>query len=234
MLKSTLLLCTVLSAVAAPALARDASFVSAEQSHAFEILPAPPANESARTKSELARLHHLEDIRTPAEVEQAAWDDKNENVFLFKTVFGETFDAEHLPALAAFAKRVRADEGLNTNVAKDGFHRPRPYNFDKTLHPVCATKTKDDSYPSGHATSGYLLALTLIDLIPERRDDILARADNFARNRLVCGVHYPSDVQASKLLAYAMHAIMSQNPTYQAEATPARLELRKALGLTTN
>ena len=233
MLKPTLLLLTLLGVVAAPAFARDAAFVSAEQSHAFEILPAPPANDSARTKSELARLHKFEETRTPAEVEQAKWDDKNEHVFIYKTVFGETFDAEHFPALAAFAKRVRGDEGLNTNVAKDGFHRPRPYNFDKTLHPVCETKTKDDSYPSGHATSGYLLALTLIDLVPERRDDILARADNYARNRLVCGVHYSSDVQASKLLAYAMHAIMAQNPDYRAEAVPARQELRKALGLST-
>jgi acid phosphatase (class A) len=65
----------------------------------------------------------------------------------------------------------------------------RPYNLDKTLHPVCTTKSKNDSYPS--------------------------------------------DLQASKLIAYAMRAAMGANPAYRSELTAARLELRRALGLAT-
>ena len=92
------------------------------------------------------------------------------------------------------------------------------------------TKTKDDSYPSGHATSGYLLGLTLIDIVPEKRDAILARAEEYAHNRLVCGVHYASDVEASKLVAYTVHAIMEVNPQYQKELAEAKAEVRRALG----
>ena len=129
--------------------------------------------------------------------------------------------------------RVKNDEGINTAPAKDGFKRVRPYNLDKTLHPICVTKTKNDSYPSGHTTTGYLMALTLIDMVPEKRDAILARADDYANNRLVCGVHYPSDLQASKLLAYSIHAVMGTHPQYQKELAAARLELRQSLGLAT-
>ena len=221
----------LVSVTFSPALARDPSFVSAEQTHSFDILPAPPADNSDAAKAELAELHRLEAVRTPAEAAQAKWDDENEHIFIYKTVFGETFNAEQMPSVAAFGKRVRNDEGINTNVAKEGFHRVRPYNFDKSLHAVCATKTKDDSYPSGHATSGYLLALSLIDMVPEKRDAILARADNYAHNRLICGVHYQSDVEASKLLAYSIHAIMAQHPQYKIELATARNELRSALGL---
>jgi len=106
----------------------------------------------------------------------------------------------------------------------------RPYNLDKTLHPICKTKTKDDAYPSGHTTSGFLLALTLIDIVPEKRDAILARAEDYGRNRLVCGVHYPSDIQASKLVAYTIHAIMEVNPQYQKELVEAKAEVRRVLG----
>ncbi len=213
------------------ALARDPSFVSADQSHPLAILAAPPADDSEAAKMELAELHRLEDTRTPADAAQARWDDENEHIFIFKTVLGEKFNAEQLPGVAAFSKRVRNDEGINSNVAKDAFQRVRPYNFDKSLHPICATKTKNDSYPSGHATSGYLLALSLIDMVPEKRDAILARAENYAHNRLICGVHYKSDVEASKLLAYSVHAIMQQHAEYKLELVAATNELRSALGL---
>jgi acid phosphatase (class A) len=144
-------------------------------------------------------------------------------------LFGADFgDHPHAPA---FAARVRGDEGVNTDVAKAGFHRVRAYNFDKTLHPVCKVKGKDDSYPSGHATSGYLLALTLIDVLPEKRNAILARAEDYGHNRLVRGVHDATDVPASKLLADTIHAIMEVNPEYQKYLAAAKAEPRQALGL---
>lgn len=217
--------------IAAQAEAKDAAFVTPEASKAFLILPAPPADDSEVTKSELAELHRIAATRTPAEAAQAKEDDVNETIFLFKTVFGDGFTPEKLPVTAAFGKRVKGDEGINTAPAKDGYHRIRPYNLDKTLTPICKTTTKDNSYPSGHTTSGYLLALTLIDMVPEQREAILARADNYGHDRLVCGVHYPSDLVASRLVAYTMHALMSVNPDYIRELAPARAELRQSLGL---
>jgi acid phosphatase (class A) len=116
-------------------------------------------------------------------------------------------------------------------VPKELFHRVRPYNLDKTLSPVCVTKTKDDSYPSGHTIAGYLAALALVEMVPEKRDAILARADEYAHNRLVCGVHYPTDIEASKMVAYATHAMMDSNPQYRKELAAAKTELRRALSL---
>jgi acid phosphatase (class A) len=161
-------------------------------------------------------------------------DDNNETMFLYSNVLGDKFTPENLPVIAAFSARVKNDEGINAAPAKDGFHRVRPYNLDKTLHPICKTKTKDDSYPSGHTTAGYLLGLALIDMIPEKRDVILERAKDFGNNRLICGVHYSSDLQASKVLAYSIHAVMNTNPQYQKEMAAAKLELRQALGLPVN
>jgi len=231
-MKFNLLLAASLAVLATTsALARDPIFVSPDQSRTFQILPTPPAADSDATKAELDELHRIEATRTQAEVAQAKFDDENENVFLFANVLGDKFTKDNLPVTAAFAARVRGDEGVNTDAAKTGFHRVRPYNLDKTLHPVCKIKTKDDSYPSGHATSGYLLALTLIDMVPEKRDALLARAEEYGHNRLICGVHYSTDVPASKLLAYTIHAIMEVNPEYQKELAAAKAELRQALGL---
>ena len=51
----------------------------------------------------------------------------------------------------------------------------------------------DYSHPGGHATTGYLEALTPMMLFPKKRGAILAPADDFAHSRAVCGVHYPSE-----------------------------------------
>ena len=40
---------------------------------------------------------------------------------------------------------------------------------------------------------GWALATVLIDLAPEKTVALTSRADNYAHNRLVCGVHFPSD-----------------------------------------
>ncbi|MDB5908283.1 MAG: phosphoesterase PA-phosphatase related [Massilia sp.] len=227
----TLPLCALAALLAGAANAAEPSFVSAEQTQVLRLLATPPAAGSATTLRELADLHRLEETRTAEQAAQAVADDKNETIFIYRNVIGAGFTAQALPATAAFSARVKNDEGINTNPAKQGFARVRPYNLDKSLHPICATKTKNDSYPSGHTTAGYILALSLIDMVPEKRDAILARADDYANNRLVCGVHYASDLEASKLLAYTIHAVMANNPQYQKELAVARLELRRSLGL---
>jgi acid phosphatase (class A) len=205
--------------------------VAAPQTNALYVLPKPPAADSSVTKEELAELHRLQATRTKEQVERAIADDKEESIFIFRPQIGNAFNADSLPITAAFSKRVKNDEGINAAPAKLGFARVRPYNLDKTLSPVCKTKTIDDAYPSGHTTTGYLMALVLIDMVPEKRDEILARADDYGNNRLVCGVHYRSDLGASRLLAYRIHAVMGTNPQYQTELTAAKAETRAALGL---
>ncbi|MDB5774083.1 MAG: phosphoesterase PA-phosphatase related [Herbaspirillum sp.] len=231
MKKLTLPLLCLAAFTISSAYARDAAFVSAEQTHMEQYLATPPAADSPTTKAELALLHGLQSTRTPAQIAQAKADDQLETMFIYKNVLGEKFTPENLPVTAVFAARVKNDEPVNGNVPKELFHRVRPYNLDKTLSPVCVTKTKDDSYPSGHTIAGYLAALALVEMVPEKRDAILARADEYAHNRLVCGVHYPTDIEASKMVAYATHAMMDSNPQYRKELAAAKTELRRALSL---
>ena len=218
-------LCICIAASLA-AQANEPAFVAANETQAFHVLHAPAAPDSEQTRGELAELHRLEARRTPAQAAQALADDQEESLFIYREQIGQGFTAQALPLTAALSDRVRNDVGIATAAAKSGFARVRPYNLDHSLHPVCPTKTKDDSYPSGHATNGYTMALTLIDLLPEQRDAILARADAYAANRQMCGVHYRSDTEASRLVAYSLHAVMAGKPQYQQELAAARAELQ--------
>jgi acid phosphatase (class A) len=225
------ILCALLALAGLPALAAGPAYAPSAQLHADRILATPPAADAETARAELAELHRIEAGRTPAQVARAQADEHDETLFVFRDVLGDGFTAAALPRTAILSAHVKQQEDEASAPLKSAFQRVRPYNLDTSLHPVCKTKTKNDSYPSGHALAGYLAALTLVDLVPEKRDAILARADEYAHNRLVCGVHFASDVQASRLLAYATHAAMLDNPEYRLEEAAARVELRTALGL---
>ncbi len=224
------LLLAVGAQLVAPAFAAEHAFVSAQRTYGLRLLAAPPGAATDISAKELVELHEFEKRRTPDQIARAMADDKDESIFLFRDVVGERFSAAPLPLTANLSDHVLGDEGANTSPLKQAYGRVRPYNADKSLKPVCKTKTKDDSYPSGHATAGYLQALTLVDLLPEKRDAILARAEEYAQNRLVCGVHYRSDIEAGKVLAYAVHALMVEDPQYQRELALARKEMQQVLG----
>ena len=212
--------------------AGEPAFVDPAQVHAGLILPTPPAAGSATSKEELVQLHQIQATRSEAQISQAQRDEALKSFFIYQDVLGPTFDAENFPITAKFSKRIKKDIALNTATVKTIFHRVRPYNLDKTLTPVCKTKTEDNSYPSEHSTRGYVYALVLIEMAPEKRDAILKRADEYARNRMVCGVHFPSDIAAGKLLAYAIYAIMGTSPRFQQELEKASAELKSAPSLT--
>jgi acid phosphatase (class A) len=198
--------------------------------HLDLILPLPFSRDSAATAAELAELHRIEATRTPAQITQAQADDQEEDIFIFKSVMGPGFTAEALPITAALSAHIRKDEGATGSPLKNIYRRPRPYQADNTLHPVCPLNPEPTSYPSGHSLSGYLLALTLIQIVPEKRQQIFDRTDEYVHNRLVCGVHYASDIEASRKLAYAIFGSLEVSSRFQRDLAAACEETRRKLG----
>jgi acid phosphatase (class A) len=220
-----------IEALSKPSSSHATYYIDPQVLHLDLILSPPPAAESAVTAAELTELHRIEAARTPAQVTQAQADDHDEDIFIFKSVLGPGFTAEALPATALLSAHVRKDESAAGSPLKDIYRRPRPYQADSTLHPVCTINPKPTSYPSGHSLSGYLLAFTLVQLVPEKRQQIFDRADEYVHNRMVCGVHYASDIEASRRVAYAIFGSMAASPNFQRDLAAAREETRSKLGL---
>jgi acid phosphatase (class A) len=214
-----------------PKAKHEAYFVHPDRLPLLTMIPAPPAEDSATAKAEFAELHRIQSARTPEQVKAAQADDAEEDIFIYRTVLGTGFNAQALPLTAALSAHVHGDEPVASNGLKVHFERPRPYQVDATLHPVCKVTTQHNAYPSGHTVSGYLLAFTLAQVVPEKSTEILARADDYAHNRLVCGVHTASDLEASRRIAYAVFGSMLEEPRFQKELAEARAETRRALSL---
>ena len=99
--------------------------------------------------------------------------------------------------------------------------------------PSCTPKDeaalgKDGSYPSGHAAIGWMVALVLTDLAPDKTDPLLQRGYDFGQSRVLCRVHWQSDVDAGRLMASATFARLQSDPLFQAQRELARAEMKRA------
>ncbi len=195
------------------------------------ILPPPPAAGSPGERAELDELLHVQAARTASEVELARRDVAR-NIFRFADALGDPpgFDAARLPRTLALFRHLSQDEFAVVAPAKRAFARPRPFAVEPRLAPV-TERPPSGSYPSGHSVWAYTTALVLADMVPERRAQLIARADEYAHNRNIAGVHYPSDVEAGKLAGTALAAMLFTCPAFEQEEAAARGELRSAVGL---
>jgi acid phosphatase (class A) len=197
----------------------------------YRLLPPPPEAGSTQERAELDELLRLQATRTPAQVQRAK-EDATVSIFRFADALGSPpkFNPRDLPLTSELFARIGQDEGLFMNPAKDAFARPRPFLTDPHLAPV-VPKPSSASYPSGHSTWALASAIVLADMVPERRAQIFARADEYAHNREVGGVHYPSDVLAGHLAGTALAEALFDQPRFVADELAAAAELRPALGL---
>jgi acid phosphatase (class A) len=189
-------------------------------------LPAPPKPDSVDGKAELENVRKVVQASSVAQIAQAAIDDKNESVIAFADVI-PGFDVARLPVTAKLFDAVRNDEDYEATRFKAYFARARPFELDRSI-PTCvpsAPSSKPSSYPSGHATMGYSMAIILAHLMPERADAILARAKSYAENRVVCGVHFSSDLAASQTLGSIVATELLENAAFNQELARARAEL---------
>ncbi|MDB5700893.1 MAG: phosphatase family protein [Sphingomonadales bacterium] len=192
------------------------------------ILPKPFASGSEGEKAELVELHRVVASASPARLAQAKWDDENEDPAIFDGVLGIKLEA--MPATWALLKEVQEEGEAAADVSKTYFNRARPWSTDPTL-PNCDAGKKANprrSYPSGHSTLSYSVGYVLAHLAPEKADIILSRAADYAMSREICGVHYPSDTEASHVLATIIGVKLVGSPVFVAKMAAARGELRTA------
>lgn len=204
-------------------------FVTDKDVDLTRLLPPPPANDSSQTKAELGEVLTLQVTRTPQMEERAKGDDE-ESVWRFADVMGPKFTAEKLPRLAALFDRVSATEAAVVDPAKKFWKRPRPHQLSELVKPIVEL-SKSGAWPSGHTTLGTMTGIILADMVPEKRADIMARAWEYGHNRVVAGIHYPSDVEMGRISGTVIAEELMRRDDFKAEYEQAKAELRSDLGM---
>jgi acid phosphatase (class A) len=217
----------------APKAPKTPIFVSPALPGAVVLITPPPALDSKKMSRDVAEIFAIHRSATPQEIESANWDNKHENLFAIAKVLGNDFTAESMPVTAKLWADMDNDQGIFVSAAKKFFQHPRPYDLDANIKSICGSKAggPKNSYPSGHGTVGYLSALVLSMMVPEKGEAIRARADEYGHNRVVCGDHYSADLPASKEAAELIMGNMIGNPKFQEEFAAAKAEVRQHLGM---
>lgn len=146
-------------------------------------------------------------------------------------------------AAIGFATRAALQVAGATLAPKQYWARPRPYAVSPEVEPLGDVapdsplaitggfERAHTSYPSGHTAFGTACAMVLTQMVPEQRAALFARGRVYGESRVVVGAHFPTDVEAGRLVGTAAAAVMLRNPQYQSDLGAARTQLRKALGL---
>ncbi|MFI5380819.1 MAG: phosphatase PAP2 family protein [Tepidisphaerales bacterium] len=185
------------------------------------LLPMPPRPDTDEARCELRVVRQLSETRKPAEVERAVAEAKL-GMSAFAPVVGPWFTPERLPLVDELLKLAQADSKYFSATGKAYFSRKRPPD-EVRVKP--ADNDKDErSYPSGHATRGILMAWIIAELDPDHRDALMDRAREIGWDRVIAGVHYPSDIVAGRVLGQALAQEMDANPEFQRELAAAKAE----------
>jgi acid phosphatase (class A) len=67
--------------------------------------------------------------------------------------------------------------------------------------------------------------LILSEIAPERADPILARGRAYGESRIICNVHWYSDVVAGRFMGAAVVARLHADPAFEAELKAAKAEV---------
>jgi acid phosphatase (class A) len=196
-------------------------YLSPDAIRIAELLPDPPAADSFEQRCELAEVQHIHSIRTPADLARAKGEDKF-TVFAFADVLGlgPDFTAEHDPKTAALFAAVESDAKYFEKQGKHFWNRPRPPIADSSLKP-----DKEQSYPSGHSTRSMAMGEILEEIFPDRKQAIESRAQQIGWDRVILGVHYPSDIQAGRTLGHAISRALLANPKFRSDLAAVQHEL---------
>ena len=153
-----------------------------------------PENTSKKTLEEVKYLSEIEE-----DVDYVRENDK------VKESFGKLHGELELEYNEDEAGKYLKESSKYIMELKYKFQRPRPHQiadfYGIDLNGVDLDSMKTPSYPSGHATQGYLLGMIYSERYPEHRKEFMKLGDDIAESRIVGKAHFPSDKKAGIELA---------------------------------
>lgn len=205
-----------------------------ETPNSLKLLPAPPADTSARFAYDKEQYEWGKSLRN-TERGQMAISDASLGADWLNEVFGEAFGhtitPQTAPEICKLIENMRQDAGdLATREAKNHYMRTRPFVYwnEPTATPDHEGFLRTNgSYPSGHTAIGWATALVLSEINPERATEILNRGYEFGQSRVIVGAHYQSDVDMGRVVAAGVVAALHSNKGFEKQLKKAKKEFKR-------
>ena len=212
------------------------SYLSQDQlPDSLALLPPPPVpGSSAMQQDEAVRQLALALVGTPRYA--LAISDANrgspQTVEAFSCAFGTDINNKQTPTLYQLLVRLRIDARRTSYRAKQLYNRPQPFvvHHSRPCSPTDDQLTRmEGSYPSARSAVGWAYGLVLAELNPARAREIIDRAREFGKSRVICDVQWQSDVDAGFVVGAATVAQAKKNSAFRADFNAARAEIASAI-----
>jgi acid phosphatase (class A) len=220
------------AAAAGPAPTTLKGYLATNPLNGAMILGPPPAPGSAHDRADRALYEETRALEGSARWKTAIQDNDlwgGGAVRRFSCALGQELNETQTPVTLRILHRIELDGRTVGTPPKDHYARVRPaLGNDK---PVCVPRADwmrtNASYPSGHSMVAWAWALVLTELAPARADALLTLGRESGESRMICGVHYISDVEAGRTLGAGMLARLRSEPEFRADLEAARAEMTK-------
>jgi acid phosphatase (class A) len=180
----------------------------------LQIPDYPKKGSAAQSVDEFA-LRRFQKTRTVEDCERALL----EVSVTLENFYGKPYghlSQKQIEILQPLIDQLRQDGGFYIGSIKRSFNRARPYDYMKDLTP-CVPLEKSLAYPSGHAMLATLYALVLADVFPALATQFKERADEIAQDRVLAGVHHPTDIAAGKKFGQIVYNEIIKSPRYKGD-----------------
>jgi acid phosphatase (class A) len=189
------------------------------------LLPPPVPLGTREELAEMDVVLALQQHRSDIDIARIHAEDQM-SLSCFVDAIGTWCQPERLPRLSALILAIHAECRPLVHAGKSHFAHPRPPAVDSRVTPIVTEG--EGSYPSGHSTRAMADALILAELIPEARQSLIARAQEIGFDRVMGGVHFPSDIQAGRTLGQAIAHALLGTPSFTSELAAVRTEIASA------
>jgi acid phosphatase (class A) len=197
------------------------------------ILGPPPAPDSPHGRADRALYDETRALAGTARWKTAIQDNDlwgGGAIRRFSCALGVDLNERQTPTALRMLHRMELDVRTVGTPAKDAYNRTRPaIGNDK---PICVPREDwmktNASYPSGHSMTAWSWALILTEVAPAKGDALLTVGRESGDSRMICGVHFISDVEAGRTLGSAMVARLHADPVFAADLAKAKREVAAA------
>ena len=175
-----------------------------ETAYGTQVLELPPPPKE--TREELGQVIEQYYNRYNPESIQYDLDERME------LLFNNVIERSHGTNVTEYVKSLKKHPLDSVARLKKHFKRKRPEDVAADFGIEWQSDSVDMntinnsySYPSGHATQAYYIAHNLCDMYPEVKDQLMSIAEAVAQSRIDRGVHFPSDLDAGRMLAHDLY-----------------------------
>lgn len=198
-----------------------------------KFLPLPPAITDASFYNDWQRYEWGKTMRNTERGKQAVEDAVHSPEYfskIYSEPFGMIISQEKTPEIFTLMKRILATTYLSNKKSKSRIFRTRPFVQFNEPTPVPGDEEKlkvNSSYPSGHTTMGWAIALVLAEINPAHQDEILKRGFEYGESRVIVGFHFQSDVDHARIITSALVNRLHANDDFINQLQKAKNEFLK-------